>query len=193
MLRMNKQEYLDALTAELRMLPEADRKDILSDYDSHFTEGVKKKKSEESIAEKLGDPRKIAKEILAQTAIRTAESNPKVDNVITAIIAVISLSFFNIVFVLGPVVGVAGTLFGFIMGAVSLVVAGLFSLGASILAIFSSNIELGVSPMAGILISIGALSAGFLWAIIDYYIAKYFFIFMIKYLKWNVNLIKKGL
>ena len=59
---MNKKEYLDLLAKELNSMSYGDVKDILDDMEAHFEEGVEAGKTEEQIAEGLGDPVKLAGE-----------------------------------------------------------------------------------------------------------------------------------
>ncbi|MBR5359157.1 MAG: DUF1700 domain-containing protein [Clostridiales bacterium] len=59
---MNKKEYLDLLAKELDSMSYGDVKDILDDMEAHFEEGVEAGKTEEQIAEGLGDPVKLAAE-----------------------------------------------------------------------------------------------------------------------------------
>lgn len=57
---MTRQEYITALHNSLYRLSKADRDDILSDYEAHFTRGLEEGKSEEEICAQLGDPVELA-------------------------------------------------------------------------------------------------------------------------------------
>ncbi len=59
---MNKTEYLAKLTNELGHMPYGDVKDIIQSMEEHFDEGVSEGRSEEEIAESLGDPKELAAE-----------------------------------------------------------------------------------------------------------------------------------
>ena len=59
---MNKTEYLAKLTNELGHMPYGDVKDIIQSIEEHFDEGVSEGRSEEVIAESLGDPKELAAE-----------------------------------------------------------------------------------------------------------------------------------
>lgn len=59
---MNKTEYLKALSNELKHMPYGDVKDIIQSIDEHFAEGLSEGRSEEEIAESLGDPKELAAE-----------------------------------------------------------------------------------------------------------------------------------
>ena len=59
---MNKTEYLKKLTDELGHMPYGDVKDIIQSMEEHFEEGINEGRSEEEIAESLGDPKELAME-----------------------------------------------------------------------------------------------------------------------------------
>ena len=57
---MNKKEYLDTLGKALGAMPYKDVNEILYEIGTHFSEGALKGKTEEEIAEGLGDPEELA-------------------------------------------------------------------------------------------------------------------------------------
>lgn len=57
---MNKKEYLDTLGKALGAMPYKDVNEILYEIGAHFSEGSLKGKTEEEIAEGLGDPNELA-------------------------------------------------------------------------------------------------------------------------------------
>ena len=59
---MNKTEYLKKLTSELGHMPYGDVQDIIQSIEEHFEEGISAGRSEEEIAESLGDPKELAME-----------------------------------------------------------------------------------------------------------------------------------
>ena len=59
---MNKTEYLTKLTNEVGHMPYGDVKDIIQSIEEHFDEGMGEGRSEEEIAESLGDPKELAME-----------------------------------------------------------------------------------------------------------------------------------
>ncbi len=58
--QMNKKEYLDTLGKALGAMPYKDVNEILYEIGGHFSEGALKGKTEEEIAEGLGDPNELA-------------------------------------------------------------------------------------------------------------------------------------
>ncbi|MDG0874100.1 DUF4097 family beta strand repeat-containing protein [Paenibacillus thiaminolyticus] len=66
MLRERKQQFLTRLEQLLIPVPEAERREIMSDFESHFQEAYEAGRSEEEIFRSLGSEQAIASEILAQ-------------------------------------------------------------------------------------------------------------------------------
>lgn len=56
---MNKKEFMQKLK---QLLPEADKRDILLDYEEHFLSGINDGKTEEEIVAELGSPEEVARE-----------------------------------------------------------------------------------------------------------------------------------
>ncbi|EMT52821.1 MULTISPECIES: DUF1700 domain-containing protein [Brevibacillus] len=125
---MTRREFMDELDGLLRELPDKDRLDILADYTEHFLIGVDRGKSEQEIADSLGSPKVLAREILAGYRIHQAQSNASISNMTRAVLATVSLGFFNLVFVLGPFVGLIAVLIGLFAVALALLLTpiGLF-------------------------------------------------------------------
>ncbi len=182
---MNKVSFINALSNQLKKIPRSDREDILYDYEEHFQLGLETGKSEEEIAEDLGNPKVIAKELLAEYMITQAESDQSVTNISRAIFATISLSFFNLIFLLGPIVAIIGVY---------------ISLAASAIAFTLSPLLLIVSVIfngtEGILlqffITLTLCGIGILLSIASIYIGKFLYRVMVKYVKFNVRIIKGG-
>lgn len=97
--------FLRQLESKLHTLPPAERKDILYDYQEHIRIASENGSSEADAVAALGAPQAIAKELLADYGVRRAERDQSFRSVLRAVLASISLSFFNIVFILGPVIG----------------------------------------------------------------------------------------
>jgi len=59
---MNRKEFMNNLSSSLSSLSQDDRRSILSDFEEHFDVGLAAGRTEEDIAQALGDPAEIAKE-----------------------------------------------------------------------------------------------------------------------------------
>ncbi|MFD1357092.1 hypothetical protein ACFQ4X_04200 [Fictibacillus halophilus] len=99
---MNKKTYLNELAEELKSLPLNEQREVLEDYEEHFNMAQESGRSDEDIISGLGSPRKIAKELLAQSEISRAEEDPSLHSVTRAVFATLGLGLFNLIFVLAP-------------------------------------------------------------------------------------------
>jgi uncharacterized membrane protein len=191
---MNKSEFLTILENSLANMPLDEKKDILYDYEEHFRIGEENGKTEEALIEELGDPRSIAKQYKINQSIDLAESQPSTKNIFNAVIAAISLGLFNVIFILGPFVGIVAVIIGLFAAAIGITISG----GAMLLAIMLAplipefvNIPANLSAGIFAFYGIGTMALGALFFIGVCYLGRYLYMGTIKYLKWNINIIKK--
>lgn len=189
---MNRVEFINTLKIELGNLPPSEVEDILYDYEEHFEVGLSKGKTEEEIARELGNPKSIAKSYKVNYKINNAENNPSTKNLFSAILAAVSLGFFNLVFVLGPFLGLVGLLIGTYGIGFGLSIAGIGLLFRTFLEpLFPHYIDLNVHAITSISFGIGLFALGLLILIGCVYLTKYLYQVIIKYLRWNINIITK--
>ena len=90
---MTRNEYLSALAAGLSQLPEEERKKQIGYYEELFADMREEGLSDEEIAEKLGNPKKAAEEILAEMPlpllIKSRVKPKKGWNVLTVILLIL--------------------------------------------------------------------------------------------------------
>src|SRR5690625_1318210 len=108
---MNEKQFLQQLKTALDKLPEAEREDILMDFEEHFSIGKEEGKTEEEIASALGSPQQIARELAAAYYLDQAEHTSSIGNVFRAAWATIGLGFFNLIIVLGPFIALVALVF----------------------------------------------------------------------------------
>jgi uncharacterized membrane protein len=189
---MNKNEYLGTLKRLLTGLREEEIRDILYDYEEHFRIGAEEGKTEEEIAEELGNVRDTARMYKSDIPTQTPfASTPPSNNALRAILLTLALGFFNLVFVLGPYLGFAGVLIGFWGAALGITIGGVGSFILILLApVFPGFINMaGLSYPFTFSISIGLTCLGLLFAIGSFYLTRWFFNITLRYLKWNVDTI----
>lgn len=190
---MTRQEFLDTLSKSLKV-SEEEKKDIIYDYEEHFTIGLGNGKSEEELINELGDPKTIAKQYTAAQHLQRAKDAPSTKNIFSAVLSAVSLGFFNLVFVLGPFLGLVGLIIGLFGASCGITIGGIgLMFGTLLEPIFPNFINIGISiPYSSLfLFGIGTTALGILCFIGSYYTAKFFYNIIIKYLKWNLNIIKK--
>jgi Predicted membrane protein len=119
---MTKAEYLAELKKRLGALGAEERAELLADYDAHFEHGRANGRTEAEVAQRLGPPQLVAREILYQLSVDEARANPDLRRIAQAVFAGVGLGLVNVLVLLVPF---AGGL---------LLLAGLFALAAFLLA-----------------------------------------------------------
>lgn len=189
---MNKQEFMTKLSDALVNMTNEEKNDILYDYEEHFRIAIEKGKTEEEVIENLGDPNTIAKTYRANAAINKAESNKSVKHITGAVFAVLGLGFINIVFILGPYIGIAGGLLGLFAASIAVVAAGIVGIISTIFGpVLPGIVSIPVNQGAAIFAMVGIECLGLLMLIGCSYLIKLFYNLTIRYLKFNLSLIKK--
>jgi len=159
---MNRIEFLRSLHDELDgRLADEDIEEILSDYVAYFDEAQAEGRSEQDVAAALGDPRRLARELRAETRLRQWESNHSLRNSATALFALGGLAAVDL-FLLLPLVFAAG---------LALLVSGLATFGLGIagigtllslfkVAAFTSITKLVVRAIVGVALLTASASVG---------------------------------
>ncbi|MED1863032.1 DUF1700 domain-containing protein [Fictibacillus nanhaiensis] len=99
---MDKNQFLQQLEKNIKPLGASEQREVIEDYEEYFEVGYESGRTDEDIIAGLGNPAKIAKEILAQSEITKAEEDPSLTNVFRAVAATLGLGLFNLIFVLAP-------------------------------------------------------------------------------------------
>lgn len=182
---MNKREFLLELERYLRSLSSVEKNDILQDYEDHFNFGIEEGKSEEEISAALGSPKQLAREILAEYHIEKMETSRSTGNIFRAVWSVIGLGFINLVLVLGPFIALLGLLLGgWCIGAA-------FTL-SPLLVVFSALFNPGTFAWFDLFFSIVLSGLGFFISLGMYRLSIGFKNLLLRYLKYNVSVVKGG-
>lgn len=115
---MTKLEFLDTLRRRLGGLPQAEIDELVSDYATHFADGMAAGRSEAGIAAALGDPMRLARELRAEAGFRRWETARTPANFFAVLFGFLALIAVDFVFLLPLLVGLA--LFTLITGIVLL-------------------------------------------------------------------------
>ncbi|MFC0190086.1 HAAS domain-containing protein [Fictibacillus aquaticus] len=163
---MKKAMFLGKLDSLLQQVPENDRREMLYDFEEHFSNGMAEGKIEEELVAELGSPEMIAKDLLSEyrPTVKPAEYHSKGAGKLNSTIVLAGLFFFNLVFVLGPALGIAGVFVGLWVAAFALLITPLAVIGSlvvngldGILLVFFVSL---ITCSLGILLSVGMLNAG---------------------------------
>jgi uncharacterized membrane protein len=158
---MNRIDFLRELHDGLDGLPEPDVDDILSDYMAHFEEARAEGRNEEEVAAALGDPRRLARELRAETGLRRWENDHSLRNSATALLALGGLAAVDL-FLLLPLLFAAGIAL-FVSGIVTfaLGVAGIGTLLSLFkFAVFGSITKMVLRAVVGIALLTASAGVG---------------------------------
>jgi len=128
---MGKLEYLDALKRAMGGLAPETQARTLAWYEQRFVDGVASGRSEESIAEELGDPRKIAVTLRANAHMEAFKEKKSPTNALRMLVAGVGLLVFNLFMAIPAavfaslLVAVYGTALGFYVSGIAITASGL--------------------------------------------------------------------
>jgi uncharacterized membrane protein len=149
---MTREAFIARLREGLRGLPPHTVADIIADYETHFADGLAAGRSEAEVAEALGDPGRLAREVRAEIGLKRWEEERSPSGAASALLAVLGLGALDLFILLPILMAVGGTLFGVGVAAV----AGLFAGGALFAAGPFTDFPGG--PAAAILGGLGLMS-----------------------------------
>ncbi|HLV08955.1 MAG TPA: DUF1700 domain-containing protein [Halanaerobiales bacterium] len=182
---MTKEQFLKQLAKGLKRLPAEERQDILRDYQEHFMIGIEEGETEEGISASLGSPRQIAKELLATYHLEQVETTTTTGNILRAMYAVLGLGFLNLVFVLGPFIALIGVLVaGWVAGTAFII--------SPLLVITDAVVHPGTFQAFFLFFSIMLCGLGFFINIGMFFATKAAADGFIRYLKFNMKIVKGG-
>lgn len=182
---MDKTEYLRELRESLKGIPEDEKSELLSDYEEHIRMGLEEGRSEEELIQVLGNPEELAKEIRAVYLVKKAEETTSADNLFRALMATIELGLFNIFIVLVPFLVLAAILVALFLAGAAFTVA-----GPVFILLSPSSSSAGIALIPALFFASGFSALGLLIIIGDYYVAQWLYEASIRYLKWNISIIR---
>ena len=121
---MTRQEFIARLRAGLAGLPPQAQADIVSDYETHFTEGAAAGRSEADVAAALGDPDRLAREVRAEAGATRWQTERNPEAAAAAVFAVLGLGAIDVLILLPILVGVVSVICAFFIAAIVLFFAG---------------------------------------------------------------------
>ncbi|HEY8617876.1 DUF1700 domain-containing protein [Phenylobacterium sp.] len=161
---MTRQAFLARLREGLAGLPAHTITDIVADYETHFADGAAAGRSEAEVADALGDPSRLARELRAEHGLRRWEQERNASSAGAAVFAVLGLGAIDIIILLPILMGLFGAIFG---------------IGVAVLAVFfTGGVVFAAGPftdppggtaaalLAGIGMMSGAASVGALLTIV---------------------------
>ena len=121
---MTRQAFIARLREGLRGLSPQIVTDIVADYDTHFADGAAAGRSEAEVADALGDPARLARELRAENTLTRWRDDRSPSSAAAAVFAVLGLGAIDILILLPILMGVGATLFGVAIAVIAVFFAG---------------------------------------------------------------------
>lgn len=183
---MDKITFLNELEHQLHRLPNQVADQIMNQYENHFFKENEKGKTDSEILKTLDSPKQIAKKKYAKYAVKDAEKKPDFNHLKRAVAATIGMSLITLIFVVVPLIFL-----------ILLIIVGMFMTLGMVLApliVLMTNLfaDLHQISVSNYLFSFAYCGLGLMFFVV---IVKFVCLLrdaLIRYLKWNINFIKKG-
>lgn len=194
-------EYLRELKSHLSPLPESEQLDIIRDQEEFFRDAVQNGRSELDVIASLGDPKQLAKTLIAESRILATENllkpasgsrigvSAQLKSTLRAVLAIAALAPFNLIFVLGPFLALLGCLLaGWMVGAAFLIAGGaaIFFILTELMSITAS----GWAHASSILFSLGVAAASLAFLGFMAWVSSLVAQLSVKYLRWNLQFVQ---
>jgi len=191
---MTRERYLADLKRSLGRMTDQERREVLYDYEEHFRMGLADGRPEEQIARSLGSPRLVGKAYAIDALLdESKDGGLDASSVLRAVFASISLGFFNIIFVLGPFLGLVGVMLGLWATAVALAVSGLAVLLSPLATVIVPGaISLsGMNPAFLFFAGVGVAALGVLAGIGMVKLSEFFVRVIAAYVRLNLRIVTR--
>ena len=149
---MTRADFMAKLRRGLVGMPAATIEDIASDYDTHFADGLANGRTEAAVADALGSPDRLARELRAEAGLKRWEEERTPAAAKGALWGLLGLGAIDLIIVLWVLFPVIGILF-----AVLAAVIVTFVSGVGVLAV-GPFLEPPGGPATAILAGIGVMS-----------------------------------
>lgn len=121
---MTRADFMAKLRRGLVGMPAATIDDIAADYDTHFADAQAAGRSEQEVADALGRPDRLARELRAEAGVKKWEEQKNPSAAAAAVFAVLGLGAIDIMILLPLLMSIVGTLFALFVAVIACVVAG---------------------------------------------------------------------
>lgn len=121
---MTRDEFMKRLRRGLNGLPADMVDDVAADYDAHFDAAREEGRSEAEVAEALGDPSRLARELRLEAGIKRWEEGRTPSSAWAAVVAFLGLGAIDILFLLPILVPAIGVMIGLYLAMLGIFIAG---------------------------------------------------------------------
>lgn len=121
---MTRNEFIRRLRQGLGGMPVADQDDVIADYEAHFEAGAAEGRSELEIAEALGNPGRLARELRLEAGIRQWRQDRSPSAAWAAVIAFMGLATIDILILLPIFLSIIGVFVALYAACIGVFIAG---------------------------------------------------------------------
>jgi uncharacterized membrane protein len=154
---MTRNEFIGRLRRGLVGMDPARADEAISDYESHFEEGLASGRTEEEIAAALGDPVRLARELRAEAGFQRWEEERSPRNMAGAVVALLGLATVDVMLLFPLLCGLGGIFVGFAFAALGLTIGGIV---VSVLSLFPGAALFGFTGNLGAATGLGLVGVG---------------------------------
>ncbi|WP_156839784.1 DUF1700 domain-containing protein [Novosphingobium aquimarinum] len=165
---MTRNDFIRRLKAGLKGLPAEDISDIVADYEEHFEAGAAEGRSEEEVADALGNPTRLARELRFEAGIRNWQTDRTPSSAFAAVVGFMGLATIDILILLPIVLSVIGIIFALYLAMFALFICGGFVLFVGPLQGFPGGIAAAI--FAGLGLMAGSIAVGALLTILSIWV-----------------------
>lgn len=121
---MTRNEFIRRLKSGLSGMPSDDQAEMIADYEAHFDAGAAEGRSEIEIAEALGNPSRLARELRLEAGVRQWREDRTPSSAWAAVIAFLGLATIDILILLPIFLSVIGVVVAFYVAVIGIFIAG---------------------------------------------------------------------
>lgn len=165
---MTRNEFIRRLKAGLKGLPAEEVADIVADYEEHFEAGAAEGRSEQEVAEALGNPARLARELRFEAGMRNWETERTPSSAFAAIVGFMGLATIDILILLPIVLSVIGVIFALYLAVFAVFISGGFVLFVGPFQAFPGGIAAAI--FIGLGLMAGSIAAGALLTILSIWV-----------------------
>jgi len=192
---MTREQFLSELKHALGRMSDQEKSEIVYDYEEHFRMGAAEGKRDEDVAKSLGNPRILGKSYAIDALLEEprAGEGVRAGAVLRALFASASLTFVNIIFVLGPFLGLVGGMIGLWAAAVSLPIAGVSAaLSPLALLVIPAYVSLGgLHPAFVLFAGLGLAGIGLLAVLGMWKLSELFVQMTAAWVRFNIRIVTR--
>ncbi len=150
---MTRNEFIRRLKGGLKGMPAAEQAEIVADYEAHFDAGAAEGRSDTEIAEALGNPGRLARELRLEAGIKQWREDRSPSAAWTAVVGILGLATIDILILLPIILPIIGVIFALYVACVAVFFAG----GVVMVAGPFADMDIAVNGFAVFLAGLGIM------------------------------------